>query len=186
MDAFRFTSVVLSTVLGLGVARILSGFVAAFKARGRVRQDWLPLLLAGVILAELLQFWWAIAELSVAKTWTLASFTLLVGLIVMLFLAAALIVPAESVEVSPRKAFERDGRWALAVLACYHLAAIIANRMLFNEPLAAVGQVILLGQAAVALAIALVSMRRWQEVLAVVYVAASVTDTLVASQLAYG
>jgi hypothetical protein len=94
--------VVLSTVLGLGVARILSGFVAAFKAGGRVRQDWLPLLLAGVILAELLQFWWAIAELSVAKTWTLASFTLLVGLIVMLFLAAALIVPAESDEVLPR------------------------------------------------------------------------------------
>jgi hypothetical protein len=73
-----------------------AGYVTAFKARRQTPPDWLPLILAGVVLGELLQFWWAIAELATIKSWSLPAFTFLVGLIMALFLATALIVPAES------------------------------------------------------------------------------------------
>jgi hypothetical protein len=184
MDAFRFTAVVLSIVLGLGVARILSGFVAAFKARGRVAQDWLSTALACVILGELLQFWWALAELSGLKTWSVWQFALLVALILTLFLAAALIVP--SPEEAPSTAFERDGRWAMALLAAYHCGAIVVNRFIFGAPLASPGQFALLVQAALSLAIALTRLRRAQAILTAAYVAATALDLAIASPMSYG
>ena len=39
MDVFRWIVVVVSTVLGLGIARVLNGYVAAFKARHHTRPD---------------------------------------------------------------------------------------------------------------------------------------------------
>jgi hypothetical protein len=150
---------------------ILAGYVTGFKARRQTPPDWLPLILAGVVLGELLQFWWAIAELTTIKSWSLPAFTFLVGFIMLLFLAAALIVPAESDRTPPRELFERDGRWALAVLACYHLAAIVGNWRLFGEALVSLDQYLLLAQAAFAMAIALIAKPRLQEILTVCYVA---------------
>jgi hypothetical protein len=186
MDAFRFTAVVLSIVLGLAVARILSGFVTAFRARGRVPQDWLPLMLAAAILGELVQFWWALAELAGARTWSAGGFGLLVALILLLYLAAALIVPPEAAAEPPRKAFERDGRWAMAVLGAYHLGAIVTNCLLFGEPLVSASQAVLLGQAALALAVAFSRARAAQALFAVAFVATTALDLVLASRLSYG
>ena len=145
----------------------------------------MALALAGVILGELLQFWWAIAELSTVKTWTILSFTLLIGLIMLLFLAAALVLPAET-EKSPREAFERDGRWALGMLAAFHLVGILGNFQLFHAPLISKGNLVLAIEAAIAASIALVPRRLIQEVLTAAYVVLSVADTFIASQLSYG
>jgi hypothetical protein len=185
MDAFHWIAVVLSSVLSLGVARILSGYVAAFRARHRVKQDWLPLVLAGVVLGRILHFWWALAELSTIKIWSLAAFTFLTALIVLLFLAAALIVPAESDMSDPIDAFERDGRWSLLALACYHIVAIFGNWWLFGHirPLVTASLVAL---AALSLLIALTTNRRVQEVATILYVILGVAHTLVAVQLSYG
>lgn len=186
MDAFRFTAVVLSTVLGLGVARILSGFVVAFKERGRVAQDWLALVLAAVILGEFLQFWWALAELTSLTTWSVWGFALLVALILMLYLAAALIVPSGLPDETPRKAFERDGRWAMALLAAYHLGAIVVNAFVFGEHLVSVAQLALLIQAIFALAIAFARLRLAQIIFTAAYVAATAADLAIASRFSYG
>jgi hypothetical protein len=127
MDIFHWVAVVLSTILGLGIARILSGYVIAFKSRHRAKIDWLPLLVTAIILGEILQFWWALAELSGRGQWSLADFTLLVALAMLLFLAAALIVPTDTELADPGKAFEHDGRWSLLVLAAFHAFAILVN-----------------------------------------------------------
>lgn len=129
MEAFHWIVVPISTVLGLAIARILTAYVGAFKARSRLRFDWLSLAFASAILGEGLQFWWALLELSVLKSWSLAAFTLLIAMVMALFTAAALVVPSET-DVDMRAAFERDGRWALIALTCFHLLAIVANSWL--------------------------------------------------------
>jgi hypothetical protein len=134
MDAFRLVAVALSTVLGLAVARVLSGYVTAFKLRRDIRLDWLPMVFAGVILGEALQFWWALGGLTGRTQWLIADFMLLVSLVVMLYLAAALILPTDIEASSRRDVFERDGRWALLVLAAFHCAAIVAETRLWHQP----------------------------------------------------
>jgi hypothetical protein len=185
MDTFRWIAVVLSTVLGLGIARILSGYVAAFKMRAKVGYDWLPALLSAVVLSEILQFWWAIAELGTRPNWTLADFTVLIALVMLLFLSAALIAPTEGDLDQRRDYFEHDGRWALLVLACYHLAAIVANARFWDAPLLGLSALLTLALAAISGAAALITRRPVQQILAIAYCLLAVMATLVDSPSAY-
>lgn len=107
---------VISMVLGLGIARLLLGLVTVFRIRHYCVMDWLPLAWAGILFASQLQFWWAINHLpSVSRAFSFADFIFLVMLTMMLFLAAALILPnrPEDEKDGLRAHFERDGRYAL-------------------------------------------------------------------------
>jgi hypothetical protein len=181
---FHWIAVVLSTVLGLGIARILSGYVAAFKSRHRVAFDWLGFVLAGIVLGRQLQFWWALAALNAPRDWSLGSFTLLVAMVILLFLAAALIVPDEPDLAGQRRSFERDGRWAMLMLACYHLACIFANWWFFDhfKPMTTA---VLMALAVCAVTIASIPQRNVQSWMATVYVILNVAETLVASARIY-
>ena len=184
MDAFHWIVVPISTVLGLSLARLLGGYVTAFKGRTSLRFDWLPLVFAAAILGVALQFWWALLELSTHQDWSLSAFTMLIAMIMALFTAAALISPSEG-DKDLRIAFDRDGRWALMALAAFHVLAIAANRWLWGEPLVSASQAMQLGLAVSCVAAALVTRRRFQEAVALFYVVLSVADTLTASVAVY-
>ena len=186
MDFFRWIAVVLSTILGLGIARILSGFVTVFKARDRVAPDWLSLILAGVILGEFLQFWWALAELAKIKSWSLGDFTLLTALAMALFLAAALIVPDDIHNRDPKESFEKDGRWSLAAIGIYYALGIFANCTLWAERLLSPSNALL------ALLVILATLgflghgRRVRVTVVALFAALNIADTFIASQSVYG
>jgi len=130
-DAFRWISVALSMVLGLGVARLLTALVAQFHARRHRSADWLPLAWACIIFIHQIAFWWSIEELAgmPAHRWTAGNFVLLLSLVVALFLAAALVLPFTDTGnvVSLRQFFAMDGKWCLPVLAAYNALAMLAN-----------------------------------------------------------
>lgn len=180
MDVFHWIVVPISTVLGLSMARLLGGYIAAFKGRTRMRFDWLPLVVAGAILGAGLQFWWAMLELSVRQHWSLPEFTLLVAMILALFTAAALISPSEG-DDDLRKAFEADGRWALVALALFHSLAIVANLWLWQVPLLSGVQALELILAATCLTVGLLDNRRIQEAATAFYLLITITDTFAAS-----
>jgi hypothetical protein len=135
MDTFRWIAVVVSMILGLGVTRLLSSAVAVFKSRRRASVDWLPLVWALVIFVQQIDFWWSLEELSVlVPKWTFAEFLMLVALVLVLFLAAALILPQAEMERGDtlRGFFDRDGRYALVALAVFSLLAILANLIFWD------------------------------------------------------
>jgi hypothetical protein len=184
MDAFHWIIVPVSTVLGLTITRVLTGYVNAFKARARLKFDWLPIVFAGAILGESLQLWWALLELSTIKNWSLASFTLLLAMVMVLFSAAALIVPADT-DHDMQAAFERDGRWALTALACFHVLAIFGNLWFFKVATVSAYQGMEGLLAATAIFGGLIPRRRLQEIVAALYVFLSVVDTFSASERVY-
>ena len=185
MDIFHWVAVVLSTILGLGIARILSGYVIAFKSRRRVVTDWLPLLVAAIILGEILQFWWALAELSGRGQWSLADFSLLVGLAMLLFLAAALIVPTDTGIADPRQAFEHDGRWSLLVLAAFHAFAILVNWWFWAVSPLAMASLMIWATCIVSAAGALTPHRRTQKLAILLYCMLAVGVIFAQSPTAY-
>lgn len=186
MDTFRWLAVVLSTVLGLGITRVLTGFVAAFKMRARTRPDWLPLLLGAVVLAEILQFWWALVELLHRTGWSATDFVLLVTLVLLLFLAAALIMPTESDLAEGPGFFERDGRWALLILALFHVAATVANGWFWGQPVLSIPALPGLALAATSLTAAVTTRRHLQEAMAVLYLVLSIAAVVMDSAASYG
>ncbi len=130
MNTFQFMSIALSMILGLGVTRLLSSLVAMFKSRGRAHLDWQPLVWAVCIFIWQIQFWWGIMELpSLVKVWSLGHFLFLLSLPMLLFLAAALILPHAELETDEHltEAFEHDGRWALIFLTLFFILAGLAD-----------------------------------------------------------
>lgn len=185
MDTFRWLAVVISTMLGLGTTRVLSGYVSAFKMRHRVALDWLPLTMAAVILFEIFQFWWALAELLQRPHWSMADFGILIVLAMLLFLAAALIMPSETDLIDGRAFFERDGRWALLILAIFHMAALLANSRLWGQSFADLDALPVATLAGVCLVAAVTRRRRLQEAMALLYVAIGATGIIAESPMSY-
>jgi len=135
MDAFKWISVVLSMILGLGVTRLLAATVAVFRSRKRAQLDWVPLAWAGCIFLWQLQYWWAIIELpGMIQNWTIGSFLMLVSLTLLLFVSAALVLPPNGLEKDDTltASFERDGKWGLVSLSAYFALALVTDWALWG------------------------------------------------------
>lgn len=185
MDTFRWLAVVLSTILGLGTTRILSGFVSAFKMRRRVAIDWLPMVMAAVVLTEIFQFWWALAELLERPRWSILDFALLIALVMVLFLAAALISPSEADLAEGPGFFGRDGRYALLILALFHVGALVANWWLWSQPVWSASSIPVFGLAAICVAASATSRRGVQVTMAALYFVVAVAGILAESPAYY-
>lgn len=188
MDSFRWIAVALSMILGLGVTRLLSAAVAAFRSRHHVQLDWIPLVWAACIFLWQLQYWWAVIELpSLVHTWTLISFLILISLTLLLFVAAALVLPPHELNEkdSLRASFERDGRWALVALSLYFALAILADWMLWSvSPLSIQGE--LLAALILLPLVFICNRRRWvQSTITLLYIPLSLWAALVLSPASY-
>lgn len=189
MNSFRWISVVLSMLLGLGVTRVLSASVAAFRSRHHATLDWLPFAWAACIFGWQLQFWWGIIELeSIVATWTLALFLLMVLLVLLLFVAGALVLPLH--EMSARdtllSTFERDGRWALLALSAYHAVGLFTDWLLWQQsPFSLLGASILALAVLPVLCFAYRDSRRVQIVGILLYLPIGLWSAIAASPSAY-
>jgi hypothetical protein len=188
MDSFRWISVVLSIILGLGITHLLSAAVGVFRARDRLQLDWVPLVWAGCVFIWQLQFWWGIIELQgIVPQWFLGSFLILVSLTIFLFLAASLILPPARFDEngSLRDSFEHDGRWALIALTAYNGLAIVADWVLWGvSPLSWWGALLLV-LALLPLVGALNRNRRVQAAITIIYLPLSIWAALGLSRAAY-
>lgn len=137
MDAFRWTSVVLSIMLGLGITHLLSSAVGIFRSRGQRRMDWIPLVWAACVFIWQLQFWWGIIEIpEMMHSWSLGSFLSLVVLTILLYLSASLVLPPAGSDPSVPLGdlFARDGRWALVALSAYNVMAMFVDWIIWGVP----------------------------------------------------
>lgn len=137
METFRLILPAFSMILGLAVTRVLSGLVEIFRSRKHARLDWIPIAWALVVFVAQLQLWWAVIELShLVKVWSAGSFLLLISLPLVLFLAAAMILPSQRLGEgeSIRTSFLHDGRWGVGALSLYMLLAILADWRFWHEP----------------------------------------------------
>ena len=93
MDEFSYLSVLLSIILGLAVAEILTGFRGLLQARGRVRLYWPSLLWSFVLLVIYAQTWWAMFGLRTHHDWSFAGFGIVLLHMIVLYMLAGLVLP---------------------------------------------------------------------------------------------
>lgn len=100
MDAFGYVSVIMSVVIGLGMSHLLTGVVDLFKARRRVRFYWVHLLWVALIFVGHIFLWWTMWNLRLLRSWNFFSFLLILLAPVLLYVAAAFLVPKIDSEAS--------------------------------------------------------------------------------------
>ncbi|MEN3370966.1 MAG: hypothetical protein V7609_3109 [Verrucomicrobiota bacterium] len=93
MDAFSYLAVLLSIILGLAVAQILTGMRGRMLSRATIRRFWPSDLLAIVFLLVLSQTWWAMFDLRNRETWTFVAFFVLLLQTILIYLQTGLIYP---------------------------------------------------------------------------------------------
>lgn len=93
MTPFEHLGVLVSIVIGLGIAHLLSALHRVVEARDRVRGYWLVWLWAAVIFVAQIEWWWAFFELRHATTWNFFYFLFVLLSPVTLFLASTFALP---------------------------------------------------------------------------------------------
>ena len=93
MDAFSYVSVMMSVVIGLGLSHLLTGTAELFKARRRVTFYWVHLVWIALIFVGHIFLWWTMWNLRLISHWNFFSFLSLLLAPVLLYVAAAFLIP---------------------------------------------------------------------------------------------
>ncbi|MBK7949862.1 MAG: hypothetical protein IPK00_14195 [Deltaproteobacteria bacterium] len=188
MDTFRWISVAFSMILGLGVTRILSGAILVFRSRRRATLDWIPLAWAFSTFVLQLQFWWAVIELArVERVWTLFDFLTMIAVPLLLFAAAALVLPAEELEAGERldDEFQHDGRFGVLCLSAYAAVALFADWRIFGAGLVSAPTAVLAAEILLPLVFVVHSGRGARAMATALYVLLVLSSSLFLSPRAY-
>ena len=93
MSLFEFLMVLVSIIVGLGVAEILTGVAGMIRCRASITGYWVHSIAVAVVFFALLQIWWEIWGLRVVPEWTFISLVMMLAGPVGLFLIAHLLFP---------------------------------------------------------------------------------------------
>ena len=117
-NQFIHIRMVLSMVVSLAIARLLSGFARFVQHPGRVKVYWVHFLWAIHMLVMLIHFWWWEFALSRIGPWHFGQFAFVVAYGSVLYLLCAILFPDDITEYDGyQNYFMSRRRWFFGVLA---------------------------------------------------------------------
>ncbi|OWQ48609.1 hypothetical protein CDL60_01505 [Roseateles noduli] len=115
---FIHIRMVLSMVVSLSIARLLSGLAKFVQHPGRLKVDGVHLLWALYMMVTLIHFWWWEFALSRVGPWHFLQFVFVVGYSAVLYLLCAILFPDDIAEYAGyRDYFMSRRRWFFGILA---------------------------------------------------------------------
>jgi hypothetical protein len=170
MSPFDYISVVLAVVVGLGLSHLLLGIVEMLRHRGRMRFYWIHSIWIALTFISIVYLWWTIWNFRKLASWNFFSFLLLLLQPVLLFIAAAFVVPAGGESESDMSAFYyRNRRGIFGTFAAFLALVIVQNSILNHSPLI-VANAYLAGAFALIAAAAMTPRRAYHATVAVIFV----------------
>lgn len=126
MEQFNYLTVLVSIVLGLGIAQLLSGFGRWLEQRSTFRGYAPTIIWAAVLLVVHVQTWWSMWGMRDHEQWTFLQFAIVLLQPILLFLLATLILPsATAPEQDLRANYVTQRVWFFGLLA-----ALLVNSVL--------------------------------------------------------
>ncbi len=172
MNAFSMVATAVAMLIGLSLTRLLTSLVGVFLARLQARIVWMPVMWAVAVFVELVQGWWAVIELETRSgAWTRGDVVMLMTVPLMLFLAAALLLPYPQMARGDdlEAWFEQHGRWGLLPLAGYAAICVVVNVSLFQVELFSAATALLMPELVLPLAYLATRAKGLQAVVTVAY-----------------
>ncbi len=97
MSLFEFLMVLVSLIIGLGIAELLSGVAKTIRHRQTLKPYWIHSTFVLIIFLALLQQWWEIWSIRDTPVWTFPGLVMMLAGPIGLFLLAHLVFP-ENIE----------------------------------------------------------------------------------------
>jgi hypothetical protein len=112
-DTFSYLSVLISIVLGLGIAHLLGGVARAVSHREATSFYWPTLVWSFLLLVLIIQVWWVDFSLRKEAQWSLAGFASVLLIPATLYFMAFLILPETR---DMRETYFENRVWFFALL----------------------------------------------------------------------
>ena len=130
MESFQHVMALVSVVIGLAIAHILSALgqaIQRFMGSGRsIRLDLAFLFWIGFMFIYLVGFWWWEYRFSEIEQWTMGLYLFVLGYAVLLFLVTVILVPFQMEGVDDtRQHFYSVRRWFFGLLLAVNLVDFI-------------------------------------------------------------
>lgn len=153
MNPFDYLTVLVSIVLGLAIANVLTGLATIMHARERVTFYWPPVAWAIWLFFVAAEHWWAEWGVHNARSWNFGSFLLELLVPVDLFLLASLVLPPRDPQgrIDLYAWYARNRAWFFGLLFCLPLLSIAEELSRTGRMESLVNLYFLLAFAAVAL-----------------------------------
>ena len=93
MSIFEFLMVLVSLIIGLGIAEILTGIASAIRSRKTINFYWVQAVLVTIVFLALLQQWWEAWALNTVEVWSFHGLLMMISGPIGLFLISHLLFP---------------------------------------------------------------------------------------------
>jgi hypothetical protein len=125
-NLFTHIRIVLSMVVSLGIARLLTGVARFVQHPGRRKLYWVHLLWASSMLLTVMQFWWWEFSLARLVVWRFEVYFFIVGYAALYYLLCAILFPDELSDYTGyRDYFLSRRRWFFGLLAVAFIADVV-------------------------------------------------------------
>lgn len=138
MTSFEHLFVLVSIIIGLALADVLTSVHKLVMARRRVRFHWLPLTWAFLLFVAATQYWWAFFRTGQAEVWTqfFAFLFVLMELVTLYLIASSALPDVEAGrERIDLKAHYFETKWWFFGLIAVYVALLVADRVLRGRDL---------------------------------------------------
>lgn len=135
MNHFEFIMIMLSIIVGLGLAELLSNVGRQIKAGKSCKPYWVQSLLALTIFFALVQQWWESWDLQVIDVWTIPTVLMMLGAPIGFYILAHLLFPEKLDGADLRKHYFGGSRGAWSVAAATVIVAALFRPLAFGYPL---------------------------------------------------
>ncbi len=129
MEIFAYLSVLVSIVLGLGIAHLLTAVIRLINNRPRIVIYWPTLVWIVNLLLLMLLVWWSDFSLTGHRSgWTFAIFASTLAIPAILYVMSGLLVPPAAEDL--RASYERNRVWFFSLMAAAILSSFVQSYLL--------------------------------------------------------
>ena len=128
MEVFSYLSVLVSIVLGLGIAHLLGSIIRLIVHRTRIVFYWPSVVWVINLLLIMLLVWWTDFSLTNHTNWTFAIFAFTILVPALLYVISGLILPPGVEDME--RAYEENRRWFFSLLVIGILATFMQSYLL--------------------------------------------------------
>jgi hypothetical protein len=134
LDEFNYLAVLISIILGLGIAQLLSGFGRWIEQRSSFRAYGPAMAWTAMLLLIHIQGWWSMFGMRHHANWTFIQFCIVLLQPITLFLLATLVLPgANAPELDLRSNYFAQRRWFFGLLMALLVVSVVKDLALNGE-----------------------------------------------------
>ncbi len=135
MELFEFLMILLSIIVGLGLAEILMGVARTLRDRRQAEFSWIHSAVVAAIFLALLQTFWESWGLRSVEEWTFPAMLLMLSTPILLFTLAHILFPSPSDHLDFGEYYFGRSRliWTIALIAV--VVGIMFRPLAFGQPL---------------------------------------------------